>query len=134
VKVTADTNIYISALYFRGNPLRLLHLALDHEVELATSPAILAETQRVMRDKFHATPADIQQAETLILSCAEMCHTTSKLTVIHDDPCDDRILECAVDSGSGYIVSGDRHLLRLKAYGEIEVVTISELLTILTAH
>jgi len=35
------------------------------------------------------------------------------LSVISDDPDDDRVLECAVEGGADVIVSGDRHLLKL---------------------
>ena len=44
IRVTADSNIYISALQFGGTPLRLLELALKGEIEIAISPAILNET------------------------------------------------------------------------------------------
>ncbi len=33
------------------------------------------------------------------------------------------ILECAVTSGASYIVSGDKHLLDLKEYGMIKIIT-----------
>jgi predicted nucleic acid-binding protein len=44
------------------------------------------------------------------------------LDVIHDDPDDNRILECAVAGHADVIVSGDRHLLRLKSYEGIPIV------------
>ncbi len=34
---TLDTNIYVSALVYGGTPLRLLHLAIDGDLEVATS-------------------------------------------------------------------------------------------------
>jgi uncharacterized protein len=52
-RVTADSNIWVSALIWGGNPLRLLEQALQGEIELAVSPAILNETLRVFREKFH---------------------------------------------------------------------------------
>jgi len=131
VKVTADTNIYISALYFRGKPLSLLHMAIDQDLRIAISPPILEETLRVMRDKFRATAKDIYEAEVLLLNCAELYHPTTTLDTVKEDPSDNRILECAVDSGSDYVVSGDGDLLRLKEHNSIKIVTVSELLAIL---
>ena len=54
-RVTVDSNIYISALRFGGKPLTILELALDGDIEISISDAILQETLRVLRDKFHHT-------------------------------------------------------------------------------
>jgi predicted nucleic acid-binding protein len=45
------------------------------------------------------------------------------LDVIKSNPDDNKILECAVACGASYIVSGDRHLLELKEYGKIKIIT-----------
>jgi hypothetical protein len=44
------------------------------------------------------------------------------LDVIREDPPDNRILECAVEGRANLIVSGDRHLRRLKIYQGIPIV------------
>jgi predicted nucleic acid-binding protein len=44
------------------------------------------------------------------------------LDVIREDPADNRILECAVAGKADLIVSGDRHLLKLKSYEGISIV------------
>jgi predicted nucleic acid-binding protein len=43
LRVTADSNIYISALQFGGQPLRLLELARDQKIVLTTSAVILQD-------------------------------------------------------------------------------------------
>jgi hypothetical protein len=59
-RITIDTNIYISALNFPGGkPHQLLQMAVEGEVRVAISDAIMAEVLRIMRDKFHATPEDL---------------------------------------------------------------------------
>jgi uncharacterized protein len=50
-----------------------------------------------------------------------------QLGVLRDEP-DNRILECAVVAGASAIVTGDRHLLRLRTYEGIGIMTVSELL------
>jgi predicted nucleic acid-binding protein len=42
--------------------------------------------------------------------------------IIHDDPADNRILECGIAGHADVIVSGDRHLLKLKSCKGIPVV------------
>jgi hypothetical protein len=44
-----------------------------------------------------------------------------------DDP-DNRILECAKAGGANFIISGDKHLLNLKNYQGIKIVTPGEFL------
>ena len=60
-RVTADSNIYISAIVFGRKPLTLLDMALERQVELAISDALLSETLRILRDKFHRTPEQLEE-------------------------------------------------------------------------
>ena len=51
-----------------------------------------------------------------------------ELNAVPDDPDDNRVLECAVAGKADFIVSGDRHLLRLGNYEEIAIVTVRQFL------
>src|SRR6266568_4002629 len=96
--ITIDTNIYISALNFpRGKPHQLLQMALEGEVRVAVSDAIMAEVLRIMRDKFHATPEDLLETEAIITGCTERVTPQQTLNVVRDDPDDNRIVESAVE-------------------------------------
>ena len=46
MKVTLDTNIYVSALHFGGKPMQLLQMGLEGELDIAVSQPILDETLR----------------------------------------------------------------------------------------
>jgi uncharacterized protein len=48
--------------------------------------------------------------------------------VVSDNPDDDRILECAAAARSDYIVTGDKHLLRLKNFVNIRIVNPADFL------
>lgn len=41
---------------------------------------------------------------------------TQKLDAVKEDPADNRILECAVEGKSEYLVTRDHHLLKLKNF------------------
>ena len=47
---------------------------------------------------------------------------------IEEDPDDNLVLACAVEAGTDCIVSGDSHLLQLRRYRGIEILTPAELL------
>ena len=128
-RVVADTNVLVSALEFGGKPKQLLDLATDGQVDLAISEAIIAETFRVLRDKFHRTPEWLVESERQVRVIARLIEPTESLRVIEADPTDDRILECAVAAGADVIVSGDTHLLRLGSFRGIPVQRVGEFLS-----
>ncbi len=109
-------------------------MAMDGDVQVAISDAILRETLRVLQEKFHATAEDLQEAEALILSCSHRVTPTDSLAVIKEDPDYDRILECAVASGAEIIVSGDKDLLRLGEYSGIRIMKVADFLQRVMEH
>ena len=52
---------------------------------------------------------------------------TSKLRVV-DDEADNRILECALDGRADLIVTGDRHLLKLRRFEGITIIRLADFL------
>jgi len=128
---TLDTNIYVSALVYQGTPLRLLRLAIDGDLEVAISQPILDETLRVLRKKFGWPEERLRGAETLINGFARRVSPSQTLHVIQEDEPDNRILECAVEAGSEYIVSGDKDLHRLGQYGSARVIKVADMLDVI---
>ena len=128
-RVVADTNVLVSALQFGGRPRDLLDLAIDGQIDLAISEAIIAETLRVLRDKFHRTPEWLVESERQVRVIARIVEPTESLRVIEADPTDDRILECAVAAGAEVIVSGDTHLLSLGSFRGIPIQRVGEFLS-----
>lgn len=82
----------------------------------------------MLHDKFRREPAELADIGQLIRGFAEIVRPTRRLAVVTDDPDDDRILECAVASGSRLLVSGDKHSLRLEAFENIHIVSVSAFL------
>jgi uncharacterized protein len=126
--VTADTNVYISALQFGGRPDEVLRLARRGLVRLAVSEPILAEVRRVLGDKFRRTAEEVAEADRLIRAFAELVTPARRLAVVAEDPDDDRVLECAVAAGAQVLVSGDKDLLRLGEFEGIAIVTVTAFL------
>ena len=132
-RVTADTNVYISALNFGGMPERLLRSAKAGAIQRVVSEAILAEVGKVLRgDKFRWPEAEIKKAQQEIASVSERVEPTETLHIITADPADNRILECAAAAEADYIVTGDNHLLRLKQFRNRSIVKVADFLDLLT--
>jgi uncharacterized protein len=127
-RVVADTNVLVSAIQFGGKPKQLLDLAVDGHIELATSDAILEETLRVLRDKFHRTPDEVEESDKQLRVVAGIVTPTETINAVAADPSDDRILECAVAADAEVIVSGDQHLLALGSFKGIPIQRVSDFL------
>jgi uncharacterized protein len=125
-RVVADTNIFISALMFGGLPGSFLDLAFVGSFQLVTSPVLLDELDEKLRLKFGLSANDADLVRAKLEKTALVVAPGIALKVITEDPDDDRVLECAVAGEADYIVSGDRHLLKLGSYQGIAIVTARE--------
>ena len=54
-----------------------------------------------------------------------------RLAAISSDESDNRYLECAVEGGAQYIISGDKHLLELGEYRGIAIVSAADFIALL---
>jgi putative PIN family toxin of toxin-antitoxin system len=129
LRVTADTNIFISGLNFVGIPRQILNLSEAGAIHLSVSGDILDEVARVLqRERFGWPEAEINRAIRQISRFAERVEPVERIEVITEDPTDNRILECAVASRSEYLVTGDRHLLKLGQFAGTKIVKAADLL------
>jgi len=128
MKAVFDTNIFISAFIIPGSQgEKAFLLARQRRFELYTSVPILTETANKLREKFNQSEEDIKEALKMISRAAEVLKPSIKLDVLEDVP-DNRILECAVEAKADVIVTGDRHLLKLKKFQGIPVVRLVDFL------
>ena len=126
MRVVFDTNVFISAFVVPGSQgERAFLLAQANRFELHTSVAILTETAGVLRRKFDQDEDDIKQALRQISRSAVVSRPTSKLRVVGDEA-DYRILECALDNRVDLVVTGDRHLLKLRRFEGIPSVRLAD--------
>jgi putative PIN family toxin of toxin-antitoxin system len=119
--VTLDTNVYVSALEFGGIGSRLIGLARAGLIRMDVSDAILDELITVLRDDFHWDRYRMKFARLELARLGNLVVPKMILNVTVD-PDDNRILECAVEAGSDFLVTSDNHLLRLRRYQDIKMV------------
>ena len=128
MRVVFDTNVFVSAFVIPGSQgERAFLLAQANRFELHTSVAILTETAGVLRRKFDQDEDDIKQALRQISRAAVVSKPVSKLHVV-DDEADNRILECARDARADLVVTGDRHLLKVRRFEGIPIVRLADFL------
>ena len=122
-RLVLDSNIWISALVFGGKPREILEMATKGLIDVVVSDDILEEIKGVLAGKKFQYPAKIVRALVgEIEDLAELADPAQKIEVVTEDPEDNRVLECAVESRADAIVSGDSHLLALRGLGRIKIV------------
>jgi putative PIN family toxin of toxin-antitoxin system len=126
-RVVANTNVLISALGWEGNERDLLNLAIDSKIKLVFSKETFEESVRVMGyPKFGFSNEQKARFILILSTIGSFIKITEKLQVIKEDPYDNRFLETAVDGKASYIVSGDEHLLKIKNFRGIKIVSAKE--------
>jgi uncharacterized protein len=123
IRIVLDTNVIVSALVFGGVRRAVLELAETGQCQLFYSESIQGEVRRVLSEKFGWAPAMLQEVLPVLWSKGELVVPQTEIHAVPDDPDGDRILECAVAAKASFIVSGDRHLIALRSYKSISVVT-----------
>ncbi|MEA2081386.1 MAG: putative toxin-antitoxin system toxin component, PIN family [Elusimicrobiota bacterium] len=137
LKVVIDTNQFVSAVISRkGASAQLLKAWQNCLYTLVTSKKIIKEIKRVFEyphiaKKYHLKKKDTTLLISLVEHEAAVLSDSLHLNVIKDDPDDNKFLACAVEANANYIVSGDKHLLNLRHYKNISVVTVRKFLEIL---
>ncbi len=137
IRAVLDANVVVSAILSpKGIPAKILTAWRAEEFSVVVSEAIVSEIGRVLRypkiKRHHRWPE--KQMLTFLEDLAHLSVFTPgnlSLSVIADDPADNRYLEAGLEGESDYLVSGDEHLLGLGAYQGIQIIRPRDFLTAL---
>ena len=125
MKIVLDTNTLVSAIGWEGPPARILRACRAGRFDLITSPRLLEELTRIVtypKLRVIAKHPELPEILKWLHAAEHLVYPKKTVGIITVDPPDNRILECAVEGRADLIVSGNRHLLRLKLYEGIPIV------------
>lgn len=128
-RVVIDTNLWISFLLTRDFT-KLDRLLLNNKIVLLVSQELLEEIVEVaQRPKFRKY-FDLTELTDLLIGLnqkAELVKVTSEITVCRDDK-DNFLLSLATDGFATHILTGDKDLLVLHPFNEIQILKITDYL------
>ena len=129
MRAVLDTNIFISAVL--GGRLGII---IDEwkagKFKLIVTDAIAREYLDVInRPKFNIPQAEIIAVSDYLLQLGEFVTPAEEIHIIVADPTDNKFLEAAAAGQVNFIVSGDNHLLELKSFREIPIITAKEFIS-----
>ena len=139
-RIVIDTNILVSAILTpKGNPAKILKHVLEGKLNLIISPAILEETQQVLRyprlvklmKKNKITRKEVYDFLGKMSKVAVITPGKLEIDAIPDDPADNKILACGLEGEADYLISGNHHLTDLKIFQGIKIMNPSTFLKII---
>lgn len=125
--VTFDTNILLSSTLWHGSVAqKLLFDLIQNNSSIYSSTKILSEYQEVLRRDFAFSDDEVSEIMEKVFSFVTLVDPAVSVDAVKDDPDDNAIIECAVESRSQYIITYDKHLLRLREYQGIRIIKPEE--------
>jgi len=129
--VVLDTNIIISAAIHRdGAPAQILRFLVAGKIINYTTKDIIEELVRVFDKATVRKFMDYEDKKLVLdgyISKSAIIKSEFDEKVVLDDPSDDKFINCAL-TAKATIVSGDSHLLRLKSYKGVKIISAKEFL------
>ena len=134
IRAVLDTNIWLASIEWRGRGYKIRQYAEEYKFTPVCSLSILAELTRVLRRDFGYSDDDAYYWHNHIGSLCDLVSPESLLNVVPDNSTDNKFIECAVEGEVEYIVSRDRHLLRIGEYEGIKIIDDKEFIAIIEAE
>jgi len=128
-RVVLDTNVIVSGTFWTGPSFAILELADSGKIGVITSLPIIREYQDVIGRSEILDKTTQSQRKTAgdtvrkLLTKAEVVEPRHEIYAVKDDPDDNKIIETAVAGKAEYIITQDKHLLFLKNYANIQIMT-----------
>ena len=139
MKITADTNTLISATFWHGDSEKIITKVENKEIELVLSKEVINEYVEVLnyneiKDKIKDKNLEMKYSVQKIISISTIIEPQEKLDIVKDDSDDNKILECAKEGHVNFIITNDSHLLNLKEFEGIKIITPKEFLNELNQY
>ena len=136
MRITADTNVLLSATFWLGDSFRIIEKVEKGEIELVLSRDIIQEFGGLLeydeiKDKIKDKALEMKKTVDEIVEMSTIVDPKERFNIIKEDPEDNVVIECAVEGKVDYIVSQDDHLLKLKEFRSIRILTPKEMIEIL---
>ncbi len=134
MRVIIDMNIMVSA--YLGGALKVIIASWkSRRFTLVVSDTIADEYREVLqRPKFQIEQTELDDFFSLLLDRAEFVIPLETINVVTDDPSDNKFIEATIAGKVKLIVSGDKHLLELKSFKDIPIITARDFIKWLEAQ
>ncbi|MBI2631552.1 putative toxin-antitoxin system toxin component, PIN family [Candidatus Pacearchaeota archaeon] len=128
-KSVFDTNVLISAtLWDNSVAQKFLFKCIKENIQIFSSQEIIEEYKEILARDFDYKEQEIGEILEKVFQFVILVNPSKKVDIVKEDTDDNKIIECAIESGAEYIISYDKHLLKLKEFQRIKIVRPEEAL------
>lgn len=123
MRVVVDTNVFVSSFY-GGWPRKVLDLWRTGQITLCLCPGIIDEYVAALGRMGLADKRELSELLALFRGGTQCLFAANPpdLRIVEADPDDDKFIACAVALDADIVVSGDKHLLDVGRYLDIEIL------------
>lgn len=119
-----------------GLPAWIVEAAEDGRISVMVSEEIVEEIGRILsyprlREIYEGAGVSREELTGAVLRIGRLVEVKRRISMIREDPADDKFLECASDGGADFVVSGDEHLLRIQRYQRIRTLSVRQFLELI---
>ncbi len=129
MRAVLDTNVIVSGLYSPGGPPgQVISAWRGGLFEWIASRPLIRELAAVLRrrqslQRLGWSEEDVREFVKDVQARTDLVEPETEITAVAQDPSDNRVLEAAVAGRAAFVVTGDRHLLALKRFEGIEIIS-----------
>ncbi|MCM1100210.1 MAG: putative toxin-antitoxin system toxin component, PIN family [Clostridium sp.] len=126
MKIVIDTNVLISGMFFGGFPEKILSAVVGQKITACATAEIINEYEEVVQEMVSRKQGHINRTIlSPLIKAMEIIEPVTQVEICRD-PDDNKFLECAADSHALYIVSGDKDLLIIGQFENVQIVTAKD--------
>jgi putative PIN family toxin of toxin-antitoxin system len=128
MRIVFDRNVFVSALVIpSGAAAQALFRVIQGQDRLFMSKEIIHGLLSVLSRKFSRDREALSRVAFTLSEAAEIVTPTETIHVLEDES-DNRVIECALCAGANVVVTGDKGMLKLGAYGGMRIISVREYL------
>ena len=133
MRVVLDTNVFVSGIHWTGNYCSMIIKDwIETKFDLIISISIIEEITETLKNfKIPLAMEDILMWENMIVKNSLLVEPQEKIEIVKDDKDDNKFIEAAVEGKADYIITQDNHLLKIKEFRGIMIISPEEFLKVI---
>ena len=126
MRIVIDTNVLISGVFFGGFPRKILSAVVGQKITACATAEIINEYEDIVQEMINRKQGHINRTIlSPLIKAMEIIEPVTHVEICRD-PDDNKFLECAKDSHALYIISGDKDLLIIEKFENVQIVTAKD--------
>ena len=131
-KVVLDTNLFVAARFNpRSSSARIINRCSEKKYEVISSHSLRREVESILKNV--KAGEDFRMKTRRLFKGAYVIKPAERVRLIREDLADNKFLECALEGQADYLVTSDRHLLKLGEFFGTKICKPSQFLKLTRA-